>query len=773
MLFGRDRRSMGALGFLAPPTVWSRQWALALAVAIAVAVVPGLVALPLPASGECIDYAGQFYHLAHAHLSASGRQVAASGNFLFVTTRDGGSQTSYLEIHDLSSVVRPGDDPLPRGRVPLFTGPDSGNGIAVSGGLVYVAGGPYGLFVVDISDVDAPRVVSSVPIADSALFLDVDGNHVYLTTGADGIESYDVSDPAHPVRVCWRCELGANDIEVEGDHAYVTSFFTGDLAVYDVHDPTNMIRVAEAGHPELLAWAVDVEGGHAYVGGGYRQSFEYWFGTFSIVDVRDPENPILESWTELPLPVVGVAVAGNAAYVTGETTMSPGGDLVLLDITDHAAPRVDRRYGLPEYGAGVCVEGNRLAYLQRHDQEALGISTAPLDFRPVSLGHYPGSDEVQTLDAEGDIVGVLNWENRRFLEIVDISNPDLPRGRGRVPFTGAPRTIDLNGSHAYVGLSNQPLQVIDISNPDMPVAVASMSQLAEVWRLHVFGSLLVAACHSGFAIVDISTPAHPELLSYTLTPDNAYDVWVDGNVAVVADISSLRVYDVQNPRAPSEIGSLSMSAFAVTACDGVAYVKGGASRIQVVDLADPTQPRLTFTVPMAQGLNMRRDGGLLYLISLEGVQVLDLSQPLSPYLRGEATLPYAGDIAVNDQYVLVGVSANGFHLMPKQCLAASVEDPAAPPGIQGLSLSVSPNPATGGQHVRFALPSDGRVRIDVFDPLGRLVARPLDGFRGAGPGVLVWDGRAGNGQSLPRGTYWMRVEAAGRAATCRITRIGG
>ncbi|MEO5616537.1 MAG: hypothetical protein ABIS67_02090, partial [Candidatus Eisenbacteria bacterium] len=56
--------------------------------------------------------------------------------------------------------------------------------------------------------------------------------------------------------------------------------------------------------------------------------------------------------------------------------------------------------------------------------------------------------------------------------------------------------------------------------------------------------------------------------------------------------------------------------------------------------------------------------------------------------------------------------------------------PAAQVGIE--FARVSPNPARGEAAIQFTLPAPTHVRIEVFDLVGRRVAKVLDGFQPAG-----------------------------------------
>ncbi len=69
-----------------------------------------------------------------------------------------------------------------------------------------------------------------------------------------------------------------------------------------------------------------------------------------------------------------------------------------------------------------------------------------------------------------------------------------------------------------------------------------------------------------------------------------------------------------------------------------------------------------------------------------------------------------------------------------------------------------PNPFNPETKIRFAMPSDGRVRLRVFDILGQQVQVLLDEYQTAGIHEISWDGRNMNGGVLSSGLYVYRLE---------------
>ena len=81
--------------------------------------------------------------------------------------------------------------------------------------------------------------------------------------------------------------------------------------------------------------------------------------------------------------------------------------------------------------------------------------------------------------------------------------------------------------------------------------------------------------------------------------------------------------------------------------------------------------------------------------------------------------------------------------------------------MTGLPLrpQVSPNPVRTRAHLRFALPRDGSVRVQVFDLTGRVVRRLMDEDRApAAEYDLTVDAGSGGASPLSHGLYFYRIE---------------
>lgn len=86
------------------------------------------------------------------------------------------------------------------------------------------------------------------------------------------------------------------------------------------------------------------------------------------------------------------------------------------------------------------------------------------------------------------------------------------------------------------------------------------------------------------------------------------------------------------------------------------------------------------------------------------------------------------------------------------------------PEVAAFALSAAPNPATGAATVAYTLPAAARVRVAVYDVLGRQVAVLAEGAQAAGAHTAALDASV-----LPDGPYLVVLDADGARASTRLT----
>ena len=108
-------------------------------------------------------------------------------------------------------------------------------GIAVQEDRAYMVY-TKGLAVFDISDPELPVAITNIPI-DGAQDIEVAGKYAFLTTWQGSLVVCDIEQPSVPKIVAKVDGIGAGiKLVISGHHAYVAATFEG-LAIIDVADP--------------------------------------------------------------------------------------------------------------------------------------------------------------------------------------------------------------------------------------------------------------------------------------------------------------------------------------------------------------------------------------------------------------------------------------------------------------------------------------------------------------------------------------------------------
>ncbi|MFC7960181.1 nSTAND1 domain-containing NTPase [Rhodococcoides kroppenstedtii] len=226
-----------------------------------------------------------------------------------------GTTTGGVELWDVSDPARPARLGAIDAVVPLLVG-----------GLAFTADGRNlllsqqdapDLAVLDLADLAAPRAVSTFAVTGlpSLSVFRTDRAIVHVATSAAAVETWDLTDPARPVRVGALTGLpaGANAVALSADDAVLAvGTADGTVTLVDATDPAETRVLGRTGaDTEVYSLAFDADDGRL-VGGTSIDSAWIW-------DVRDPTTPRPYA----ALSAIGERV--NDAVFVGATSLLAGG----------------------------------------------------------------------------------------------------------------------------------------------------------------------------------------------------------------------------------------------------------------------------------------------------------------------------------------------------------------------------------------------------------------------------------------------------------------
>lgn len=572
---------------------------------------------------------------------------------------------------------------------------------AVEGDLLYVIG-QGNLYVADIRDPRAPKVVGRLTSLGNTRQVQVHGDMAYVTAREDGLFIIDVKNPAAPALLCHydTIEL-ATGIALAGDVAFVACRTAG-VELIDVSDPRRPVHLSTVRTGE--AQSVVARGGLLFAG--------VW-GTRELVicDVSNPCRPVVISKTPLDGFADGVALRGKHCFVA----------------TGHHAR--GWRYGdetAPQYGAG-------------HGLEIFDVSD-PAKPAFVSRIKTPrfyriGMDMWDVMVA-GNYAFLGDTYNGVF--VIDISHIERPRFVGHRQLEPAPRAIDgldageslpapvggmaLAKDTLYVAGAWTDLHVVDATGMARP-AERESDQGPEIppelpqrddsrYRVYrpggqVYGvafledTALVAAGAAGLHAVAL----WPDIQRLQVFPTDGFarDVAVHGQYVYVAESTGglsiwTRGEDVLLKRVgrycPEHGG---VAQVAVPPPGRYALLHVGQNELQIVDVSDPREPALMlkdrhlglfYTYPLVRDLLDDRYAGCLWHAS--GYRWYDLYGGPKPAYSGDhlaMQANFADGMAIfGDKALLV---ARGKYALVARNEKHRLEELAFF-GIQGCALSGKP-----------------------------------------------------------------------------------
>ena len=137
------------------------------------------------------------------------------------------------------------------------------------------------------------------------------------------------------------------------------------------------------------------------------------------------------------------------------------------------------------------------------------------------------------------------------------------------------------------------------------------------------------------------------------------------------------------------------------------------------------------------------------------------------FLTREGATMLVGGVPASDPDT--GVVSGGAQLL----LAPSTADlrpQASLPTDYSLDQNY-PNPFNPSTVIRFALPKDGNVKLQVYDITGSLVKTVLDQTMRGGNMEVTWDGTNNSGTKVAAGVYIYRLQASNFVATKKMVMV--
>jgi hypothetical protein len=429
----------------------------------------------------------------------------------------------------------------------------------------------YQMRVVDISSPGSPVLTGTYQAAIGFFIsgLDAVTSGIAYTTELDNLDwsgsnltIIDVaSDPANPA-VLGSYEdtlLRFQDVEAQGDYAYVYDWWDCFLMVIDISDPTAT---------SLEGWTANTCGFNGMDLSGSYVGISAWEYGFELFDISDPTNPWMVAWFETPDDIDDIVVSGDYAYLANREN-----GLRILDISDPTNPSQVGLCDTVIASGRISVSGD-YAYCAAPWMEFwvvdVSAPTAPVQV----YNYYEGTWEPAGVYVQGDYMYLFgtDWTGDTFarLDIYDISTPTSPSFLGT--YIGTDPVYDVKMAviadhYAYIpltetdysiGWEGPALKIIDVLDPTAPTEVGSFRPTEYGGR---GGGVAVRGDHAflasfnssaGFRTIDISDPTNPTEI--VAIGEFGTDIVLSGSFAYLGDVGGLTLVDISDPTNPVGVG---------------------------------------------------------------------------------------------------------------------------------------------------------------------------------------------------------------------------
>jgi len=645
--------------------------------------------------------------------------------------------------------------------------------LVVRSGRVYLTewnGGTGGLlYVIDVSNPQAPFVLGSHPAPGSANGVDVAGHLAVVAYGVGntdkGVLILDVSNPPAITQVGnFTADQQLLKVCLLGDYAIAVG---GDVWIIDISQPDMPILVSRFKSilNSLYSWDLDIREGDTLIYISDRLAiWPSYASAFTILNIADPAHPSLAGQYWFMGGANGIVVIDTIAYMS---CLRDG--MRVFDISDPTDPDSIGIY----FGAdgGLAVH-DTLAYLAAGMTRSFEIVNVSDPTAPVLIGDYLFPGKVTEVVASGDYAYALNSDSiGADVRVVDVTDKNNPLVLGSYSTSGeAQDAAVVDDTLLFLAAGSAGLEIINVVDPNTPTLVGQGTGGSGALDVVVSGHYaFVANSSSGLWIYDVSNPNNPVLKSTSTTPgiavavtlwaDNTYVPWIVAMGGTGVDV--INVSDPENPVVVSTFG-LDSSYNAASISNGRLYL-GRAGGFGIYDITHPENPLL---LGLYSGAPWTRDveplGDYILLADgFNGIKIVDVSAPVSPYQAGLLNTPgFSYGVSVTDTYIYLadGYSFDVFaHSIPTD---TNEPDPDLLPKDFVLRQNY-PNPFNPVTTIEYDLRCRAHVKLTVYDILGWQVITLVDGIKPAGSHSVQWNGKDPKGNEVASGVYLYKIDTGG------------
>ncbi|MCB2213505.1 T9SS type A sorting domain-containing protein [bacterium] len=737
-------------------------------------------------------------------------RYAVDGNYAWGIVFDGNPYGYALYRLDLSSDAD--------GELVLDLGTTSCFGLAAEDGVLVLAMGDEGLYILNITDPDNPVWLTTLRMPGNSFDVVLHDSYAYVASSYSGVVTVDIRDPANPTITNYYMAPDAaevNDILLDEGDLFAASADYG-LIAFSLADPAHP-AVAEMLLIPDITGSIDLAISRPWICITEMRQFGY--------DSEYYLRIIPRHGTHLDEPLVhdlGTASEGDFGEVELDSSLAfvtVDDQFFILDITHpeeldtlYSESMWNMRYlqftddllysgGYHTFRAYSISEGDGPAspafpQSNTHTPVQPIQAAAPFSLKPAGPDRQLvddwtlteiariqlGSDiQIKDLVLHGSTVyaAIQEMDNQRRIAILDLADPNEPVQVGSIAEPNHDfASMTISGSTMIVA-DGGTLKLFDLTDPVDPDYLGSVAPGNTLVSIVAVDDLLYGLnSASSLYTYDISDPFTPVLLQFLneagehlcISPDGAWLATLD-EYLYGADESRTR-YHLLSTVVTGDQPYLAKRWEGMNSSEGFTYRSfsitsgflysglsiGNLGLSQATNLSEPFYP----TIPLDLFETENIPGGAvqhedLLVLEFGNLRMYDVSDPATPELLNEMPNVPIGPLVLDYPYVY---AAGGNEVAVYMLELTAIGDKPNPSGIQPPAFCLDPaypNPFNPVTTITVTLPQRAALMVQVFDIQGRTVATLADGSFAAGTHALTVDG-----STLASGLYFVRATVPGQ-----------
>lgn len=278
---------------------------------------------------------------------------------------------------------------------------------------------------------------------------------------------------------------------------------------------------------------------------------------------------------------------------------------------------------------------------------------------------------LQDIALSGEIAILANGNHG--VQVVDMSDPDLPFILGSVEVEGRAMSVDIRDHLAYVACAQGGVAVVDFSRPGNPFVAEKLISPGVAWSLEIVGNYLyVAAGSEGLHVFDASRPSAPHHVTTLPMEGHSIDLAAAGDFGLmVASVKGgLQFVDISQPSKPALSGGMDTGepVMAVDAAEGVGFAADMSGRLFLIDLkSNLANPSILGNIELlGRPASITYLNDRVYVAAMAGVHVIDVSSFARPKLAGTIGMRNARGAVAEGGHIYVANSKGGMAVVDER-----------------------------------------------------------------------------------------------------------